>query len=310
MGKIDIRVKNFIKVDTVFAQLFSEGVFKGSTKIDPNKLQELDTASQTTLKDLERLRDVQKIAMLYDDKLAFQVVLGVEGQAGVHYYMPVRCMELDALSYSGQCRRIAEKAIENKKLKKYADGVPKGTKIVPTVTLVFYVGSKPWDGPKSIHDMLDIPEDQKEWAKRFIPEYQMCLIDARHLTEEEINRFNGDLKAFLLMIQESYNEEQLKDVVAMHRETWYAISAIKRDQRYVEYIENISDEDLSGGVYMDAVLDRIEARGEARGKAMGEARVNELGTRMAKAGRVNEFIQSLSDKELQNQLFAEFGIEV
>lgn len=224
--------------------------------------------------------------------------------------MPVRCMELDALSYSGQCRRIAEKAIEDKKLKKYADGVPKGTKIVPTVTLVFYVGSKPWDGPRSIHDMLDIPEDKKEWAKRFIPEYQMYLIDARHLTEEEINRFNGDLKAFLLMIQETYNEEQLKNVVAMHRETWYAISAIKRDQRYVEYIENISDEDLSGGMYMDAVLDRIEARGEARGKAMGEARVNELGTRMAEAGRVNEFIQSLSDKELQNQLFSEFGIEV
>ena len=33
MGKVDIRVKNFIKVDTVFAQLFSEGVFKGSIKI-------------------------------------------------------------------------------------------------------------------------------------------------------------------------------------------------------------------------------------------------------------------------------------
>ena len=98
MGKVDICVKNFIKVDTVFAQLFSEGVFKGSIKIDPNKLQELDSANQTMLKDLERLRDAQKIAMLFDDKLAFQVILGAEGQAGVHYYMPVRCMELDALS--------------------------------------------------------------------------------------------------------------------------------------------------------------------------------------------------------------------
>ena len=76
MGKVDIRVKNFIKVDTVFAQLFSEGVFKGSIKIDPNKLQELDSANQTMLKDLERLRDAQKIAMLFDDKLAFQVIFG------------------------------------------------------------------------------------------------------------------------------------------------------------------------------------------------------------------------------------------
>lgn len=306
MGKVDIRVKNFIKVDTVFAQLFSEGVFKGSIKIDPDKLQELDSANQTMLKDLERLRDAQKIAMLFDDKLAFQVILGAEGQAGVHYYMPVRCMELDALSYSGQCRRISEKAKEKKKLKKYADGVPKGTKIVPTVTLVFYVGSKPWDEPKSVHDMLDIPEDMKEWAKVFIPDYQMHIIDARHLTEEEINRFEGDLKAFLLMIQENYNEKKLKNVVAMHRQTWYAIGAIKKDQRYVEYIDSISDEDMAGGVYMDAVLDRIEARGEAR----GEARVNELGMKMAKAGRVNEFIQSLSDKELQNRLFVEFKIEI
>jgi len=63
---------------------------------------------------------------------------------------------------------------------------------------------------------------------------------------------------------------------------------------------------MTGGVYMDAVLDRIEARGEAR----GEARVNELGTRMTKAGRVNEFIQSLSDKELQKRLFVEFKIEI
>ena len=310
MGKVDIRVKNFIKVDTVFAQLFSEGVFKGSIKIDPDKLQELDSANQTMLKDLERLRDAQKIAMLFDDKLAFQVILGAEGQAGVHYYMPVRCMELDALSYSGQCRRISEKAKEKKKLKKYADGVPKGTKIVPTVTLVFYVGSKPWDGPKSVHDMLDIPEDMKEWAKVFIPDYQMHIIDARHLTEEEINRFEGDLKAFLLMIQENYNEKKLKNVVAMHRQTWYAIGAIKKDQRYVEYIDSISDEDMAGGVYMDAVLDRIEARGEERGEARGEARVNELGMKMAKAGRVDEFIQSLSDKELQNRLFVEFKIKI
>ena len=52
--------------------------------------------------------------------------------------MPVRCMELDALAYSYQCRKISEKAKENKELKKYADGIPKGTKIIPTVTLVFY----------------------------------------------------------------------------------------------------------------------------------------------------------------------------
>ena len=101
MGEMDIRVKNFVKLNSVFAQLFSQGVYSGEMKIDPDKLQEVDTVDQETLQidgklnDLERLRDAQKIAMLFDGKVAFQIVMGVEGQSGVNYYMPVRCMELE-----------------------------------------------------------------------------------------------------------------------------------------------------------------------------------------------------------------------
>lgn len=53
--------------------------------------------------------------------------------------------------------------------------MPKGTKIVPTVTLVFYYGDEAWDAPK--------------------------------MPDEEIDRFDGDLKAFLLMIQENLNRK-------------------------------------------------------------------------------------------------------
>ena len=179
MGEMDIRVKNFVKLNSVFAQLFSQGVYSGEMKIDPDKLQEVDTVDQETLQidgklnDLERLRDAQKIAMLFDGKVAFQIVMGVEGQSGVNYYMPVRCMELDALAYSYQCRKISEKAKENKELKKYADGIPKGTKIIPTVTLVFYYGSKPWDGPVTVYDMLDIPDEMKAWMEQTTPNYRM-----------------------------------------------------------------------------------------------------------------------------------------
>lgn len=312
MGAGDKRIKEFVKMNSVFAQLFSEGVFKGKIRVNPNKLHELDTANQETiklkdgqLKDIERLRDAQKIAMMFDDKMAFQVIMGVEGQEGVHYFMPVRCMEFDALTYSFQCRKISEKAKEQKILKKYADGVPKGTKIVPTVTLVFYYGDEEWDGPISVYDMLDIPKEMKDWARTFIPDYQMHIIDARHMSDEEIDRFDGDLKAFLLMIQENFDREKLKSVIATHRETWYAISAVKRDKRYEEYIAGVSDEDMAGGMYMDTALDRLIAEGEAEGKA----KVNELGMKMKEAGRVEEFMDSLSDGDLQRRLFMEFKID-
>ena len=50
-------------------------------------------------------------------------------------------------------------------------------------------------------------------------------------------------------------------------------------------------------------------RFDAEGKTEGEARVNELGTRMKEAGRVEEFIDSLSDGALQRRLFIEFKID-
>lgn len=211
MGTVDIRVKEFIKINTVFAQLFDKWVFENKLRIDPLKLQELDAANQETLKledgqlkDIERIRDVQKISMLFDDKMAFQVIMGVEGQDGVNYFMPVRCMELDALTYSLQCRKLSAAAKENKKMKKYADGVPKDTKIVPAVTLVLYCGSKTWDGPESIYDMLDIPEEMKDQVRSVIPDYKMNIIDIRHMSGEEIDLFEGDLKVFLMMIQEEF----------------------------------------------------------------------------------------------------------
>ena len=54
--------------------------------------------------------------------------------------------------------------------------------------------------------------------------------------------------------------------------TNYAISKIKNDKRYIEYIDHISDEEMAGGVNMDAALDYIVAEGEARGEARGEAK--------------------------------------
>ncbi len=320
MGDVDISIKNFIKLNSVFSQLFSQGVYGGKVSITPDKLQEYDTAVQETVavgdgnrKNLERLRDAAKVGMIFDGKVALQVILGAEGQAGVHYYMPVRCMELDALAYSYQCRKISEEARENRTLEKYADGVPKGTKILPTVTVVFYTGSRPWDGPVNVYDMLDIPEDMKEWMRGTAPDYRMNLIDARHMSDEEIDGFEGDLKAFLMMLRERFDREKLKKAVAVHRETWYAISKVKNDQRYARYIDSFSDEEIAGGVDMDAALDELvsegEVRGEARGIAKGAEKVNRLGIKMSEAGRVNDFMKSLLDKKMQERLFAEFGIE-
>ena len=104
----------------------------------------------------------------------------------------------------------------------------------------------------------------------------------------------------------------MKSLVVMYRETWYALSAVTNNKKYMEYADEVL-RDEKGGVKMDTALDYLIAEGEARGKAIGrsqgETRVNKLGMLLAEAGRTADFMKSLSDPIYQQKLFAEFGME-
>ena len=112
------------------------------------------------------------------------------------------------------------------------------------------------------------------------------------------------------MRQEHYDEEQLKRVLATHRETWYALSKIKNDKRYAEYIDKVSDEELEGGIYMDATLDYIEKRGEQRGREEGEQcgkqQIINLYQLLANDGRLNEWNEALKDNDVLMRLLEEY----
>ncbi|MCM1262187.1 MAG: Rpn family recombination-promoting nuclease/putative transposase [Butyrivibrio sp.] len=296
MGKIDIGTKEFLKISDVFAELFNVAVFQGTDYINPDDLEELDSVNGKAveladgqLKFKEKFRDVKKLAKM---GICFRIILGIEEQTEVHYYMPVRCMAYDADAYEHQCNEIRTRNIAQGKDFNPVSGVPKGTKIFPVLTLVFYVGADEWDGPRELYDMFDIPEDKEELVRRYIPNYPIYIFDAKHLSDEEIEQFRGDLRAFLCMICEEYDVAKLEGILANFQETWYAISAIKNDDRYYEEYCNYLKEEpekvaADGGVRVDAVLDRIERRGveigEKRGMAIGEKRGMAIGEKRGMA---------------------------
>ncbi|MBD5455357.1 MAG: hypothetical protein HDR23_02590 [Lachnospiraceae bacterium] len=53
----------------------------------------------------------------------------------------------------------------------------------------------------------------------------------------------------------------------------------------------------------------IRSEGREEGSEEGEMKINRLGLLLTKAGRSNEFLKSLSDRELQKKLLVEFGLE-
>lgn len=308
MGKADISTKDFLKVSEIFAELFNMAVFQGDDGITPADLVELDSVTDTALnlaegqlKFVERARDVKKLAKI---GIWFRIILGVEGQTDIHYYMPVRNMGYDAADYETQCKQIRTQALAGGIDFNPVNGIPKGTKILPVITLVFYVGEKPWDGPRELYDMFDIPGERKEWAKRYIPNYPLHILDARHLTDDQIELCSDDLKAFFYMIREDYDEDKLKGYVAKFRETWYAISAVKDDKRYAKYYDQSLKKSVDGGVRVDAVLDRIEARGEKRGITIGEKRGIIIGEDKGVAMSAQVF-KAVQSGQRDNQIIAE-----
>ena len=53
----------------------------------------------------------------------------------------------------------------------------------------------------------------------------------------------------------------------------------------------------------------IRSEGREEGREEGEMKINRLGLLLTEAGRSNEFLKSLSDRELQKKLLVEFGLE-
>lgn len=223
MGKADKSMKAFLEIPEIFSQLFNVAVFGGKEEIKPEDLSEtnpvLDAVLELPENELDYVERVRDVVKTSDFGISFRIILGMEEQTDIHYYMPVRDMLMDAISYDSQCRRIASTAKEKRENFQYSNGVPKGTYIMPVISLILYVGSKKWDGPTQLYDMFDIPEDRIEWAKQYIRNYPINLIDARHMSEEQINQFQGDLKAFFSVLPNRFNAENLKGVIAKHRET-------------------------------------------------------------------------------------------
>lgn len=199
----DTILKEFWRDNHRFADLFNTVVFQGKQLIKPEDLEEADTEVSGTLEGregiyaLSRMRDVVK-------KTAFGaefVILGLEHQKNIHYAMPLRTMLYDSLGYLKEYREISadrkQRRKKGKKSKKslskddgnvnpaeerlftetkeeFLSGFGKDDKLHPIITIVLYYGEKPWDGPRTLKDMLFPMPEGFEAA---VPDYGMNLLE-------------------------------------------------------------------------------------------------------------------------------------
>ena len=138
------------------------------------------------------------------------VLLGGEFHSEVHYACPVKDTVYDAVNYVDQVKQLtrkyrrknddAEIAFEPDGVKirlthaEFLSGLKKGDKLKPVITLMVYLGTGKWDGPRSLHDMLYFPDKR---LKAFVPNYKLNLIVPKELENNDFSKFDPDL-GFLL----------------------------------------------------------------------------------------------------------------
>ena len=275
MGVIDTEGKKYLSDNAIFADAFNYLVYGGKQVIKAAELREIDTTElavpygNNAKAPVQKYRDILKLwnAMMDDD--AIYVILGAELQDKVHYGMPVKDGLYDMLGYSKQIEEIrrsyrkqgeeniGEISAEDGTLKikltseEFLSGLRKGDKLIPIITAVVYFGDTPWDGPRSLHDMLNFKNDA---IKSYVPDYKLNLISPADMEDEEFTKFSTDLGFAMEVIKHQSSDADEVIERTNHRKidrdtALFLNTAVKLNLEY---------EEKTGGVYMCLAMEKKE----------------------------------------------------
>lgn len=222
LGRQNDVMLDYLRDNRRFADLFNGGLFAGEQVVSSSDLVEAsenytefreDAANPSST---SRTRDVKK-HLRSGTELR---VLAIEDQSYVDQTMPWRCMNYDALEYGRQVQEIQAK---NKEIKHFEnDGeklsrFQKSNRLAPVYTVCLYHGADPWDGPRSLKELMQFGNDQEAafWENQFM-DYGMRLICVNEL--EDTSNFTTELKELFAIMVYQKDKPGMRKFLETHME--------------------------------------------------------------------------------------------
>lgn len=177
--------------------------------------------------------------------------LGIENQASIDKYMPIRIMGYDAGTYKQQLK-------------------DKTKPIIPAITIVLNMADQKWNAAKSLHELLSI---DKQLAG-YVQDYKIHVFDITFLDDKIINSFTSDFKEVAKFFKKKrlgLNPLDSRNKLSHPREIMEFISVFTQDTRYsdsIQYLENL--EKGGGAATMCAVADALISEGIRKGRLEGK----------------------------------------
>lgn len=323
MGEYGIVMEEYLRENRRFADLFNVALFQGRQVILASQLQEgseryqesrgNDMVTGIKKRYTQRQRDIKKLLKTGTSLR----ILAIESQNFTDYTMPWRCMNYDSLEYGKQLRNIQH---ENKsKLHEMSPaerlcGIRHGDKLNPVFTLCLYHGEEPWDGPRSLKDMMDFDGGGDCFAECFA-DYPMNLICINEL--QDLSGFRTSLKELFRILQYRKDKKGLRRLLETHseyrhldEETMEVMAVLMNNRKVLECKERYKNKE--GEYDMCQALHEIFedgiVEGRQEGRQEGVLRVNQLLQALLEASRLDDIERMINDSALQEKLFEEFGL--
>ena len=274
MSRIDTITKQYLEDSRIFADVFNYFIHDGKPIIRPEHLRPLDAVATATFRNeapVQKTRDVLKCLIAMEDDNRAYAILGIENQTEIHYAMPVRNLLYDALTYDKQLRDIAMQHKADKDAAtgaEYLSGFHKKDKLMPVITLVIYFGADQWDGPTSLHEMMQLED---ETLKLLVDDYRIKLITPAQLKAEDFEKFHTNLRQVLEFIKYSKDKKSMAEL--MRSEAYRSI-----DETAVSVIEHCTHLKLKqhiknekGEINMCEAWDEMKKDCKTEGRAEGKA---------------------------------------
>ena len=207
---------DYLENPTRIADLLNGFVYRGEERIKAEDIQELNSSVARITKG-KKSNHINAQIVIADIVRCLSVgvkaiIIALENQTDIHYAMPVRVMNLESTNYHNQWRKAAKYHHQKKDLygAEYLSGFSKEDKLIPTITIVVYFGTEPWDGPISLKEMMDMKNYPQE-LQGLIEDYHIHLLEVRKF--KNLEYFHSDLRYVFGFLQKEKSKEELKKYV-------------------------------------------------------------------------------------------------
>ena len=317
MGKRDTLTKEYLSQNDVFADAFNFYLYEGRKVIRPEDLVEQDPTEIGFVRKFEKTfenqkyRDALKLCTVRHSKDATLVLLGLEGQANIHYAMPVRHYLYDALNYASQVENARKRHRNTKDIEgnEYISGFSKEDKLIPVITLCICFDKDIWDAPRSLYDMFDHVEPE---FRKYIDDYKLNLITPHEVPD--FTKFTSELGLVLESIHNADNKTEFYELLKSRPE--YSNMDISTVDMINEFTNSkISTKGAVGGkVNMCKAIQELIQDGRNEGIKEGiKEGINEGEDMLARlivllTPGSDEYNAALTNKEDRKKLYKKYGI--